>query len=182
VKLVRRDDGAVLMLAHGKVIGRTPQTDLQVDDGSISRRHARVDQREGRWFLVDLGSSNGSLRNGERLKEFELRPGDLVTLGAVAFQVEGERSTARPAAAPVASKRAAGPSHQEGADALQPSGGTDRERARLRAELGARGRSKGFGDLSQQPFYLQLLIGVVALAFLGGVAWLVLQLGHGLER
>ena len=54
-------------------------------DDTVSRHHARLELREGRWFLVDLDSSNGTLVNGRRVHDTEVRPGDRILLGAAGF-------------------------------------------------------------------------------------------------
>ncbi|MDC1194295.1 FHA domain-containing protein [Crocinitomicaceae bacterium] len=64
-------------------IGRGKDNDLIVDDASVSRNHAElfIDE-DGRCFLTDLGSSNGTSINGKRLKGSEiLSPNDIVKLG-----------------------------------------------------------------------------------------------------
>ena len=50
------------------VFGRLPACDVTVEDGSVSRKHAQVEVRGDAVALVDLGSSNGIFRNGERLQ------------------------------------------------------------------------------------------------------------------
>jgi pSer/pThr/pTyr-binding forkhead associated (FHA) protein len=54
-------------------------------DDTVSRHHARLELRDGRWFLVDLDSSNGTLVNGRRVHDVEVRPGDRIRLGAAGF-------------------------------------------------------------------------------------------------
>lgn len=51
-------------------IGRTPNNDIVIDDGSVSRFHAvlKHDERSGEWSLADANSSNGTFVRGERLK------------------------------------------------------------------------------------------------------------------
>jgi pSer/pThr/pTyr-binding forkhead associated (FHA) protein len=46
------------------VIGRDPAADIAIDDPSMSRRHALIFRRRGRFHLRDLGSSNGSYLDG----------------------------------------------------------------------------------------------------------------------
>ena len=48
-------------------IGRAPECDVVLAPRSISRRHAILDSREGRWLLTDLGSTNGTKVNGRLL-------------------------------------------------------------------------------------------------------------------
>lgn len=49
------------------MIGRSASAGLSVDEQSLSRRHARVFRQEGRFWIEDLGSTNGTFVNGERL-------------------------------------------------------------------------------------------------------------------
>lgn len=71
-----------------QVIGRAMTSDIPVFDPTISRRHAEV-AVEGTQVLVrDLGSSNGTFVNGNRITEFRLASGDFVTFGKVRFQLK----------------------------------------------------------------------------------------------
>ena len=62
-------------------IGRDPSNDLVLPDAMVSRRHAVVEWRGGQFFIRDCNSSNGSLVNGDRVRERGLRDGDLVAIG-----------------------------------------------------------------------------------------------------
>ena len=65
------------------MIGRVEPAGLIIPDTEVSRRHARLNCREGGYFLEDLGSSNGTLINGERIKgERSLKDGDEIRLGS----------------------------------------------------------------------------------------------------
>ena len=57
---------------NGFVIGRDPGCELRVDDEQVSRRHAAVSLEEGRWWLQDLNSRNGTMVNGELIHRIEL--------------------------------------------------------------------------------------------------------------
>jgi pSer/pThr/pTyr-binding forkhead associated (FHA) protein len=48
-------------------IGRDPACECPVEDNSISARHARLSYHHGQWWLEDLGSTNGTLINQEKL-------------------------------------------------------------------------------------------------------------------
>jgi diguanylate cyclase (GGDEF)-like protein len=64
------------------VIGRGTEADLWVEDGGVSRRHARVACRsDGRYFVEDLGSTNGTFLGSQRIEVTEIRPGDRIQLG-----------------------------------------------------------------------------------------------------
>jgi hypothetical protein len=70
-------------LLHARLtIGRASACELVVGDDTVSRRHAELRAEDGRWLLRDLGSSNGTWVNGRRVVEAEVRPGDVVQLGA----------------------------------------------------------------------------------------------------
>jgi two-component system cell cycle response regulator len=68
-------------------IGRDVGSDIQVDLDNVSRRHARLARRDGKVFVSDLGSTNGTFVNdGEVELEVELRSGDLVKIGGSIFK------------------------------------------------------------------------------------------------
>jgi hypothetical protein len=70
-------------------LGRAPELDFVLDDPAISRRHARLTWRGGQVWLEDLGSRNGSFRNGRRIRGPErVTPGDRITLGSVEVRLE----------------------------------------------------------------------------------------------
>jgi ABC-type multidrug transport system ATPase subunit/pSer/pThr/pTyr-binding forkhead associated (FHA) protein len=63
-------------------IGRDPSVDLTLPSPSVSRRHARLSRQGDGYMLEDLGSSNGTFLNGERLVERRhLKSGDQIRLG-----------------------------------------------------------------------------------------------------
>jgi transcriptional regulator with GAF, ATPase, and Fis domain len=73
--------------ANGQVvIGRGDEVQLQLRDSSVSRRHARILQVDGRAQVIDLASQNGTLVNRERVtKPRPLVSGDTLLVGAVAL-------------------------------------------------------------------------------------------------
>lgn len=87
-------DGTARFL-HDFTIGRGPDNDLVIDDPCVSLRHAAVSLREGTWWLKDLGSTNGTLVNGQRIERVPIEPALQARLGyqgpAVRLQVEGTR-------------------------------------------------------------------------------------------
>ncbi|HET8647959.1 MAG TPA: FHA domain-containing protein, partial [Vicinamibacteria bacterium] len=70
------------------IVGREPGCDVFVNDGSVSRRHARLDRRGAAWFVVDQGSANGTYLDSQRVSDALLRPGQELRFGAVSFKVE----------------------------------------------------------------------------------------------
>ena len=66
--------------------------DAVLDDGSVSRRHARVRRHGARLWVEDLNSANGTRVNGRRLKPFvpeAVAPGERVVLGDVDVPLRG---------------------------------------------------------------------------------------------
>ena len=62
-------------------LGRDSSNAVQLHDTEISRRHAEVTQSGGVYTLADLGSSNGTFVNGQRIDQHELQSGDHVQVG-----------------------------------------------------------------------------------------------------
>ncbi|MFN2526333.1 MAG: FhaA domain-containing protein [Actinomycetota bacterium] len=63
------------------VIGRLSSNDVVLVDPNVSRRHAELRRDGDRWWLVDLGSTNGSTVNEKLVKEHELHDGDELGFG-----------------------------------------------------------------------------------------------------
>ncbi len=102
-EFVSEDEAATLRVAAGTVIGvaylRTPGGDeimltgepctigrhrdnlLAIHDTDVSRRHAVIRLRGQVFVLIDLGSTNGTMLNGEPVTEHHLTPGDVIRIG-----------------------------------------------------------------------------------------------------
>lgn len=66
-------------------IGRHPESDIFLDDITVSRRHCEI-RRDGMRFIIkDAGSLNGSYLNRERVDQAELKPGDMIQIGKYRF-------------------------------------------------------------------------------------------------
>jgi len=63
-------------------IGRDPSNDVVLPDAMVSRRHAVIELRGSQYYLRDCNSSNGSVINGDRVSEKNLRDGDMVAIGS----------------------------------------------------------------------------------------------------
>jgi hypothetical protein len=75
-------DGRVYRLDQAvTVMGRSPDVDIVLDDPGVSRRHAEVHFVDGRARVVDLGSTNGTFVDGERVHAGSLTDGSTITVG-----------------------------------------------------------------------------------------------------
>jgi hypothetical protein len=76
-------------LIGGLSIGRSKEADVRIEDRYASSLHARVFSREGRFYVEDMSSTNGTLLNGATLHgEAELIDGDSVQIGDTVFRLE----------------------------------------------------------------------------------------------
>jgi pSer/pThr/pTyr-binding forkhead associated (FHA) protein len=63
-------------------LGRDLANDISISDPEVSRRHARFVMQDDNIFVEDLGSTNGTFLNGERISAMQqLRAGDVITFG-----------------------------------------------------------------------------------------------------
>jgi FHA domain-containing protein len=68
--------------AHEQLlIGRDPECDVVLSNPTVSREHARLTFRDGRWILQDLDSTNGTVVNRDPIGRCELWPGDRIVIG-----------------------------------------------------------------------------------------------------
>jgi pSer/pThr/pTyr-binding forkhead associated (FHA) protein len=83
--LVKRgpNAGSTFLLAQdATTVGRSTESDVFLDDVTVSRKHAVFDRRTGgAWFVRDVGSLNGTYVNGEQVDETKLASGDEVQIG-----------------------------------------------------------------------------------------------------
>lgn len=92
-ELSQQPDGQTYLIIEGQrhvvltrpayTIGRRLDCDIVLSDPRVSRRHAQLRWRFGRYVLYDLGSSSGTTVNGEPATEVVLEPGDVFSLGGV---------------------------------------------------------------------------------------------------
>jgi Protein of unknown function (DUF3662)/FHA domain len=70
------------------VIGRSSEADVRLDDANASRRHAELRRIGDGYSLVDLGSTNGTEVNGQRIQETALMNGDVISVGTTRITFE----------------------------------------------------------------------------------------------
>jgi pSer/pThr/pTyr-binding forkhead associated (FHA) protein len=79
-------DGERHELLSATTIGRDPMNDVVIAaDTKVSRSHAEIQFREGRWILIDLESRNGTLVNARRIRRHPLRDRDRIQCGEQVF-------------------------------------------------------------------------------------------------
>jgi len=70
-------------------IGRDSDNQVVVRDSTVSGRHCAVYFRDGRWWVEDLGSTNGTWLNDREVHAPEpVKPGDLLQVGRAAFHLQ----------------------------------------------------------------------------------------------
>ena len=83
-------------------IGREPESDIRIDESSVSTRHARVDIKPSEFleghediFLLDLNSTNGTTVNGKRIDRCQLKPDDVIEIGWNRFKLIDDSEAGR---------------------------------------------------------------------------------------
>ena len=69
-------------------IGRTEGNDLVLNHPSVSRKHAKLESRDNRWWVVDLKSTNGVKVNGNLVTEAQVAAGDKLHIGSVQLDLK----------------------------------------------------------------------------------------------
>jgi hypothetical protein len=113
------------------VIGRGGELDIVLVEDMVSRKHAKITTQQGKIIIQDLGSTNGTFVNGEKIKRARLKEGDRVLIGTSILKLIAE------------------------ADAMNDNVGATREQLNQKLdELGRRQAGKAdvtSGDLSELP-------------------------------
>ena len=71
------------------MVGRHPQCDARLDSLRVSRRHCILTEDGGEVVVRDLGSTNGTRINGQRVERGRLRPGDEIAIAHIRYRLEG---------------------------------------------------------------------------------------------
>jgi FHA domain len=94
-KLILKYEASVIKEIHLRKpllsIGRAPGNDIVIDNLAVSGHHAKVLVEEGRFFVEDLSSLNGTFLNSQRIRKSPLKNGDEVSIGkhSLVFEDEG---------------------------------------------------------------------------------------------
>lgn len=81
--------GTRFPLDHYSTVGRRDDNTIVIDDAFVSGAHAQLTFDHGTWWLQDLGSTNGTAVNGNRVTtRVRLRQNDIVQFGRVSFRAD----------------------------------------------------------------------------------------------
>jgi hypothetical protein len=75
-------------MAASMVVGRAPECELLLDDTYVSQQHARIFGKNGSWYVEDLGSTNGTFVNEQKLAAPAMvQPGDRIRVGTTVLEM-----------------------------------------------------------------------------------------------
>jgi len=74
------------------VLGRESSCDIIIPGTHLSRRHAELAVKGSKLLIRDLGSSNGTYVNNQKITETELKPGDTIRFDVLLFRIHGPTS------------------------------------------------------------------------------------------
>jgi predicted component of type VI protein secretion system len=193
-----RDVGRSFDIGESAVLGRVAECEVTLHDRSISRKHARVHFTGERWIVEDLGSRNGMRFHDKRVAEIELKDHDEFVLGDLPIRFRLPAAAAPPVVAPVTAPVVVDAIQLEdeielGAEVetvaprrepvrLEPAPEEEKpevsEYDRRRAQLLRGSQSTGMlrGDLSQRPFWVRALIGMLATVMALGISFLAYRI------
>jgi FHA domain len=145
-KLILSLDGMVIreypLTKERTTLGRKPHNDIVIDNLAISGEHAMIMTILNDSFLEDLGSTNGTLVNGQPIKKHFLQNNDVVELGKYKLKYMTEAAVAQ-----------ASPADFEKTMVLRaPAGGAKAEQGKAEAAMPA---AKSFGDTVVNPEMMQ---------------------------
>lgn len=88
-------------------VGRLSDNAFEIPEASVSSHHAEILMRGNDVVIKDLGSTNGTFINGEKIEEATLKPGQILRFGMIEMRLEtGQASAPAPAAAAAAAATA----------------------------------------------------------------------------
>src|SRR5438093_4944013 len=88
-QLIPHDGGPPIELVKDlSLAGRKEDCDIRLDHKSISKQHCVIVKTDGLLLLRDLGSTNGTRVNGQRVRRAALLPNDRLSIASLAFKVD----------------------------------------------------------------------------------------------
>jgi len=87
-QLIPLDGGAPIEIVKDMtLVGRKEDVDLRLDHKSVSKLHCVIVKTDGLLLVRDLGSTNGTRVNGQRVRRAALLPNDLINIASFRFKV-----------------------------------------------------------------------------------------------
>lgn len=87
VVIMGRDIGMTYRLMAGtSYLGRRGTNEIHIDDENLSRTHAEIQNKDGKYVVRDLESTNGTFVNGKRITQHVLMPGDHIRVGTTELE------------------------------------------------------------------------------------------------
>lgn len=81
-------EGRVYPLTDLTTVGRSTETDIVLRDPLVSHQHSRIIKKLDEWYIMDLGSTNGTFVGKEKVIEpYTLKNGQKIRIGETVFQV-----------------------------------------------------------------------------------------------
>ncbi len=89
VVVLQGDDvGVRFRIVGSSVIGRDPECEIVLRNVGVSWRHAKLEVRDGDVWVVDMGSTNGTLLEGQKVSESKVAAGDKLFLGTTVLRID----------------------------------------------------------------------------------------------
>lgn len=86
------DQGKIFYLDQDVVlVGRSMECDIEIADLELSRKHFKLSWQDKRWYIEDLGSTNGTYVNKLRVDSYIVNPGDRIKAGQTIFRFNVEK-------------------------------------------------------------------------------------------
>lgn len=158
-------------------VGRVSDNAFEIPEASVSSHHAEIILRGNDVVIRDLGSTNGTFINGEKITEAVLKPGQTLRFGTIDLKLDTGDGSAMPAASPASANAPAAPKKpRQSLDqtVVIPQG------VKL-DELGGAGgppnlgNTTGFEKKKNRGGKIFAIMAVVALLLLGALAWVLFK-------
>ena len=78
-------------------IGRSPNTDIQIDNLAVSNQHAKIIRKKNHYTLEDLNSTNGTYLNDKKITKATLKHNDVITVGKHNLIIYFKKEAKKPA-------------------------------------------------------------------------------------
>jgi predicted component of type VI protein secretion system len=157
-------------------IGRSPKNNIQLPDKKASRKHCLIEQHGHAYRVVDLGSSNGTRVNGEKVDSKEIKKGDKINTGhatIVVKEIGWADQTTKPSIGTAATKPAAAAAAAPAAARPRPvpsgAAAASERNGPIKIHRGPREMPMGLLD------YILILVIILLVLYIAGVLLTVLK-------